>query len=131
MTLLADDLAAGSQSADEALAGMKAGAATLIETLLDGFRQRLGAAEIESVERDAREHASVLGQALGFKVRQAHRLEKRAEDAPSWLEVAHASLATLKQDDLRKVQTALFLSPEALGKIVPSRTKRMPRKGKK
>lgn len=86
MTLLADDLAAASQSADEALAAMKVGAPALMEALLDSWREILCAKEVQSVENDARYHAEALAKALGLKVRQAHAPEKQTDKAPtSWL----------------------------------------------
>jgi hypothetical protein len=123
MTLLADDLAAGSESADEAFASMKAGASALMDSFLDEWRKILGEREIENVERDTREYASNLARELALRVRRAHEPEKAVYNAlGEWLRTTQPSLRSLRPEELSEIQAALFLSPEFLEKIAPKQT---------
>lgn len=126
MALLGDDLAASSQSADGALAAMKAGSEALLDGLLDSWREVLGADEVESEYAAAREHAEGVAHLLAQRVRQAHEPKKRAGDAikkhladkaEHYLAEVQPSLRRLQQSDLLKLQTDLFLSPEFLQKV--------------
>lgn len=114
MTLLAQDCVAGSQSADEALARMKAAAPALTDTLLDPWRKVLGSQEIADEEKAASDFASHMGRALADKVVHAHEPAQRPDEDRSWLFQTQSSLAALQQAEAKQIQEALYLSPSFL-----------------
>ena len=123
LALLAADAADGSQSADEALAALKAQAAGYFDGLLAAFRKALGNAEMQRIENEDRADNEAAGRAFAQRVLEAHEADKQPSPARmAWLEVARPSYAR-KPDQLAKDQKVLMVSPEALEKIAPARRK--------
>lgn len=117
---LARDVAAGSQSADEALAALKIAIAGLLDTLLEGFSEVVETkGGVEAAERDHDGWASE-GRWLAEQVRQAHleqsmRLRSAAD---LWAHAAEKESARLtagqRRSELLSIQKALLLAPENL-----------------
>jgi hypothetical protein len=129
--LLADDLAAYSQSADEWHSDMRAAVPALIGELFGGVSAPAPATIASS--NDSRSFAEIAARALGQKVRRAHLPRSGdfwADAADRAVAQVQPSLAKLQQDELLKIQQALGLSPEGLEKA-PAVAKRASGKGQR